>query len=143
MPLTADEDIAAVLAATRSIALVGASAKPERPSHRVMRFLQSVGYQVYPVNPALAGQSLLGSTVYPDLAAIPVAIDMVDVFRQSKYLQGISDQAIAIGARTLWTQLGVVDAAAAATAERAGLAVVMDRCPAIEFPRLRDLGLLS
>lgn len=142
MPLTADTDLARLLVATRNIALLGASAKPARPSHGVMRFLLANGYHVYPVNPGLAGQSLLGCPVYPDLAAIPVAIDMVDVFRQSRYLAGIVGEAIAVGAKTLWTQLGVVDMAAAAAAERAGLEVVLDRCPAIELPRLQTLGLL-
>jgi len=140
--LTSDADIARVLAATRSIALLGASHNPARPSHEVMRFLLACGYEVHPVNPGLAGQQLLGRRVYPDLASIPVAIDMVDVFRQSRYLPEIVAEAIAIGARTLWTQLDVVDATAAATAARAGLEVVMDRCPAIELPRLQAAGLL-
>lgn len=131
-----------MLSATRRIALLGASHKPERPSHEVMAFLLASGYRVYPVNPGLAGQQLLGCRVYPTLAAIPVAIDMVDVFRQSQYLPAIVEEAIACGVKTLWTQLGVVDAQAAATAERAGLAVVMDRCPAIELPRLRAAGLV-
>jgi hypothetical protein len=142
MPLTADHDIARVLARTRTIALLGASHKPTRPSHEVMQFLLAQGYEVFPVNPGLAGQQLLGQTVYPDLAAIPAPIDMVDVFRQSRYLPGIVIEAVAAGAKTLWTQLGVVDAIAAADAERAGLQVVLDRCPAIEIPRLRGAGLL-
>ena len=83
MPLTADTDIAGVLARTRTIALLGASDNPARPSHGVMRFLLANGYQVYPVNPALAGRQLLDRLVYPDLGAIPVGIDMVDVFRQA------------------------------------------------------------
>jgi len=140
--LTADADIARILAQTRTIALLGASHNPARPSHEVMRFLLACGYEVHPVNPGLAGQHLLGCRVYPDLASIPVAIDMVDVFRQSRYLPEIVAEAIAIGARTLWTQLDVVDATAAATAARAGLEVVMDRCPAIELPRLQAAGLL-
>jgi len=140
--LTADADIARVLAQTRTIALLGASHNPARPSHGVLRFLLASGYRVYPVNPGLAGQHLLGCQVYPDLKSIPVAIDMVDVFRQSRYLPEIVTEAIAIGARTLWTQLDVVDATAAATAARAGLEVVMDRCPAIELPRLQAAGLL-
>jgi predicted CoA-binding protein len=142
MPLTADVDIARVLATTRTIALVGASHKPARPSYEVMRFLLANGYEVYPVNPGLAGQLLLGRTVYPDLAAIPAAIDMVDVFRQPRYLAAIVEEAVAVRARTLWTQLGVVDKKAALMAEQAGLEVVMDRCTAIDLPRLRRAGLL-
>ena len=142
MPLEADVDIARVLLNTRTIALLGASHKPERPSHEVMRFLLASGYQVYPVNPGLAGQQLLGCTVYRDLGAVPVPLGMVDVFRQSRYLGGIVSEAIAIGAKTLWTQLAVVDMAAAGAAEQAGLEVVMDRCPAIELPRLRAAGLV-
>lgn len=143
MPLSADQDIARILETTRRIALVGASHKPERPSHRVMQFLLAEGYQVFPVNPGLAGQQLLGCQVYPDLAAVPDAIDMVDVFRQSHYLQALVDEAVEVGARTIWTQLGVVDTDAAARAEQAGLEVVMDRCPAIELPRLQAAGLLA
>lgn len=142
MPLTADTDIARVLAGTRSIALLGASHKPSRPSHEVLHFLLDQGYDVYPVNPGLAGQQLLGRTVYADLASVPVAVDMVDVFRQSRYLPEIVEQAIGAGAKILWTQLGVVDMTAAAMAESAGLEVVLDRCPAIELPRLRLAGLL-
>ena len=137
MPLSSDADIARILTTTRTIAVLGASHKPHRPSHEVMQVLLSHGYQVYPVNPRLAGQELLGRRVYPNLGAIPVAIDMVDVFRQPGYLREIVAEAAAIGAKTLWTQLGVVDATAAELAERAGLEVVMDRCPAIELPRLR------
>lgn len=143
MPLSADRDIARILETTRRIALVGASHKPERPSHRVMQFLLAEGYQVFPVNPGLAGQQLLGCQVYPDLAAVPDAIDMVDVFRQSHYLQALVDEAVEVGARTIWTQLGVVDTDAAARAEQAGLEIVMDRCPAIELPRLQAAGLLA
>ena len=141
MPVTTDADIARVLSDTRSIALLGASHKPERPSHRVMQYLLDQGFEVYPVNPGLSGQSLLGRTVYASLDDIPVAVDMVDVFRQPRFLADIVRQAIAIGASTLWTQLGVVDAVAAAEAEQAGLDVVMDRCPAIEGPRLQSRGL--
>lgn len=137
MPLSSDKDIARVLDETRTIALVGASARPERPSHRVMKFLLENGYKVYPVNPGLAGQTLLGRTVYATLSDIPEKIDMVDVFRHPDYLQDIAREVIEIGAKTLWTQLGVVNADAAASAEQAGIQVVMDRCPAIELPRLQ------
>jgi len=107
-----------------------------------MRFLLASGYRVYPVNPLLAGQRLLGCPVYRELAAIPEPIDLVDVFRQSRHLRGIVEEALAVGAKTLWTQLGVVDTAAAEVAERGGMEVVLDRCPAIELPRLRAAGLL-
>lgn len=141
MPLDTDADLARVLTTTRSIALLGASHKLQRPSYQVMRFLLDHGYQVHPVNPGLAGQTLHDCRVYPSLAAIPGAIDMVDVFRQPQYLEAIAAESIAVGAKLLWTQLEVVDASAAASAERAGLEVVMNRCPAIELPRLQALGL--
>ena len=121
-----------IRADTKRIALVGASANPARPSHGVMRFLLDRGYEVVPVNPGLAGQSLLGQPVVATLAeAAP--LDMVDVFRAPEHVAGIADEAIRLGARTLWLQLGVVDEVAAARARAAGLRVVMDRCPKIEW----------
>ena len=143
MPLSSDAELARLLIATRSIALVGASHKPERPSYRVMAFLLANGYEVLPVNPGLAGQTLQGRRVYAGLSAIEVPIDMVDVFRQSHYLPGIVEEAVAARAKALWTQLDVVDYSAAETAEKAGIDVVMDRCPAIELPRLRACGLIG
>ena len=117
---------------TRRIALVGASANSGRPSHGVMRFLLDRGFTVVPVNPGLAGQTLLGQRVVATLAeAAP--LDMVDVFRASEHVAGIADEAIGLGARTLWLQLGVIDEVGAARARAAGLRVVMDRCPKIEW----------
>ncbi len=134
--MAADEQtlVEQIRADTRRIAVVGASANPARPSHGVMRFLLEQGFTVVPVNPGLAGQSLLGQPVMATLAdAAP--LDMVDVFRASEHVAGIADEAIRLGARTLWLQLGVIDEAAAATARAAGLRVVMDRCPKIEWAR--------
>ena len=141
MPLTSDSDIARILVETRTIALLGASHKPQRPSHRVMRFLLAQGYQVYPVNPGLAGQELFGCRVFAALEDLPVRVDMVDVFRQPKYLPQIVNAAVREGIVVLWTQLGVVHNEAIAAAESAGMNVVADRCPAIELPRLEKLGL--
>ena len=126
----------AILGGVRTIALVGASANPDRPSHEVMAFLQGRGYRCLPVNPALAGQTLLGETVYPDLAALPEPVEMVDIFRNSEAAGAFADAAVAIGAKVVWMQLGVRDDAAAARAAAAGLAVVMDRCPKLELLRL-------
>ena len=139
MPLSTDADIARLLTATRCIALVGASDRPERAANEVMNFLQRAGYRVIPVNPLLAGQVIHGETVRAALADIDEPIDMVDVFRRSEYVAEVVDEAIAVGAKAVWTQLDVVDTIAAARAEAAGLAVVMDRCPKIE---LRRLGLM-
>ena len=136
MPDYPDALFERIFAETKTIAVVGASPKPERPSHGVMRFLQSRGYRCVPVNPGQAGGKINGETVYAKLADIPVKVDMVDVFRRSEEAGAVVDQAIAIGAKTVWMQLGVRDDAAAARGEKAGLTVVMDHCPAIELPRL-------
>ncbi|HEX6120112.1 MAG TPA: CoA-binding protein [Dongiaceae bacterium] len=129
-----------ILTETKVIALVGASNKPHRASNGVMRFLQSRGYRVIPVNPGLAGQQLNGELVYAGLKDIPQdrtgRIDMVDIFRNSADAAAPALEAIEIGARFVWMQLGVVNEAAAAKVRAAGLEIVMDHCPAIEYPRL-------
>lgn len=135
-----DDLLRSILTETKVIALVGASAKPERPSHGVMRYLQRRGYRVIPVNPGLEGQVLNGEKVYRSLREIPQAetgpVDMVDIFRNSVSAEAPALEAIEIGAKTVWMQLGVINEPAAAKARAAGLKVVMNRCPAIEIPRL-------
>jgi predicted CoA-binding protein len=133
--MPSDAELRQILTSIKTIALVGWSPKPDRPSHRVAAYLAGRGYRVIPVNPGQAGQTALGETVVATLAeAGPV--DMVDIFRRSEEAGSVVDEAIAAGARVVWMQLGVVDQAAADRASKAGLKVVMDRCPAIEIPRL-------
>ncbi len=136
MPLTTDAEIKALLEDVRTIALVGASDRPTRPSNGVMATLQAHGYRVIPVNPQITGAHIHGEFVFRDLEQLGDLIDMVDIFRRSSEAGAVVDQAIAIGAKAVWLQLGVIDDAAAARAEAAGLKVVMDRCPAIDIPRL-------
>ncbi|HKC02427.1 MAG TPA: CoA-binding protein [Sphingomicrobium sp.] len=136
MPLTRDEDIAKLLTSARSIAMVGASDRPNRPSHGVMRILQRHGYRVLPVNPQITGEHVHGEYVWRELSQIGVPIDIVDIFRRSDAAGEAVDQAIIVGAKAVWMQIGVIDEEAAARAEAAGLKVVMNRCPAIEIPRL-------
>ncbi len=143
MPLTTDQEIAELLTSTRTVALLGASPKPNRPSHQVMQYLLNQGYSVYPVNPSEAGETILGCKVYATLSEVPVAIDLVDVFRQPQYVMEIVNEAILIKAKAIWTQLEVIDEKAAALAEQAGLKVVMDLCPAIELPKLKATGLVD
>ena len=136
----AQPDIRKIADTTRTIAVVGLSPKPDRPSHGVARFLQSQGFRVIPVNPGHAGEQILGETTYATLADIPKdsGVDMVDIFRQSEAVPGIVDKAMAElpDLNTVWMQIGVMHAEAAARAEAAGLTVVQNRCPKIEFPAL-------
>jgi predicted CoA-binding protein len=133
--MTDDSEIRDILSSVKTIAVVGWSPKPDRPSHGVAAFLKRRGYRVIPVNPGQAGQEALGETVVASLAeAGPV--DMVDIFRRSEEAGAVVDEAIAAGAKVVWMQLGVIDEAAAGRARAAGLQVVMNRCPAIEIPRL-------
>ncbi len=140
MPLETDQDITRLLLETKRIALVGASAKPERASNRVLKFLIEQGYDVIAVNPGLAGQKLHGVDVVASLDDVSGPIDMVDIFRNSHDARAVVDDAISVGAASVWTQLDVINEPAAKRAEAAGLKVVMDRCPKIEIPRL---GLLK
>jgi predicted CoA-binding protein len=130
-----------ILAGVRTIAVVGASPRRERPSHGVMAYLQRRGYRTIPVNPNAEGGIINGERCYASLAEVPDPIDMVDVFRRSEAAAGVVDEAIAVGAKVIWMQLGVRDDDAAARAEVAGFKVVMNRCPAIEIPRLGLSGL--
>lgn len=134
-----DDFIKDWLGAVHTIAVVGASPNPARPSHRVARYLQDFGYRVFAINPGQAGRDIAGLPTYASLADVPDAIDMVDVFRAPEYLAGVVDEALALPTppKLIWSQLGVRDDEAAATAEAAGVAMIMDRCPAIEIPRLR------
>lgn len=130
-----------ILSSVKTIAMVGASPDWNRPSYFVMKFLQQKGYRVIPINPKAAGQVVLGEKVLPDLAALPGPVDMVDMFRAASAAPEIAAAAIANGAKVLWMQIGVRHDEAAATAEAAGLRVVMNRCPKIEYGRLSgELG---
>ncbi len=123
-----------LLAASRTIAVVGHSDKPYRDSYGVAQYLREVGYRVYAINPNL--RTVAGDTAYPDLRQLPERIDIVNVFRRAEHLPQIVEDAIAIGARAVWGQYGVVDSAAAERAQAAGLVVVMDRCIRVEHRRL-------
>jgi len=131
-----EDYIRGILRSTQVIAMVGASANWNRPSYFAMKYLQAKGYRVIPVNPREVGKEILSEKVYGALSEIPVHVDMVDCFRNSEAIPPIADEAIKIGAKVLWMQLGVRNDEAAAKAEAAGLKVVMNRCPKIEYGRL-------
>jgi predicted CoA-binding protein len=131
-----DEELVRIYRTVRTVAMVGASPNWNRPSYFVMKYLQRKGYRVIPVNPMAAGQQILGETAVADLASIDVPVDVVDIFRRPDAVPGIVDDAIRMGARVIWMQLGIRHPAAAARAEAAGLTVIQDRCMKIEFGRL-------
>jgi predicted CoA-binding protein len=139
MPQYSDELIKSILRSTKTIAMVGASGNDMRPSYFAMKYLLDKGFLVRPVNPGLAGKQILGQTVYAALKDVPAPIDMVDIFRASDAAAGIVDEALAekerLTLKTIWMQLGVINEEAAAKARAAGLTVIMDRCPKIEYGR--------
>lgn len=136
MPRNNPDQIRDILQTVRTIALVGASEKTNRPSHEVMEYLLRQGYRVIPVNPRLAGQQVLGQTVYADLASLPEPVDMADLFLAPERTDAVIDQAIAQKIPALWLQIGVINEAGAKRAEKAGMKVVMDCCPKQEIPKL-------
>lgn len=133
------EDIASIARQTKGIAVVGLSPKQDRPSWGVARYLQSAGFRIVPVNPGHGGEKILGETCYPSLSAIPpeIEVDMVDIFRRSEAVPPVVDEALTAlpKLRTVWMQIGVAHEGAAQKAREAGIAVVQNRCPAIDFPR--------
>ncbi len=139
-PITVQDDatLRRILSEARTIAVVGLSADPERPSHQVASYLQRQGYRIIPVNPTI--QEVLGEPSYPDLLSVPEPVDVVDIFRPARYVPEIVEQAIAKGAKVIWMQLGVIHFEAAQRAREAGLLVVMDRCMKIEHQRLLRSG---
>lgn len=134
MTIESDDELKEIFNTCKTIAVVGCSPWPERAGHFVPRFLQKLGYRIIPVNPE--HQELLGERCYPSLRDIPEPVDMVECFRRSTEIMPIVEDAIAVGAKVIWMQLGVINEAAAARAEAAGLKVVMDRCPKIDYPAL-------
>ena len=133
-----DDDVREILTTMRMWAVVGCSPDPDRDSHRIAALLQRRGYHVIPVNPAV--DEVLGERCYPSLHDVPEPVEVVDIFRRSSEAGAHVDEAIAIGASAVWMQLGVIDEAAAERARAAGLRAVMDRCPAIELPRLASMA---
>jgi len=135
-----DQKIIKVLSSVKTIALIGASSNPERDSYKVMSFLLHKGYQVFPVNPLLAGEKILNRKVFASIDEIPTSIDMVDVFRHSKHLYDIVKEAKLANVKCIWTQLGVINTEAELLAKEAGISMIVNRCPAIEIPRLISKG---
>lgn len=135
------EELAAILRNTRTIAVVGLSDKPHRASHRIPAYLQQQGYRIIPVNPKIT--QVLGEKAYPSLRDVPVPVDLVDIFRRAEDVPPVVEDAIAIGAKVIWMQSGIVNEEAAARAEAAGLTVVMDNCLGVTDQMLRARGLLS
>lgn len=127
---------AEILRTAKVIAVVGLSDKVERDSNEVAAYLQAQGYRIIPVNPLLAGKEVLGELCYADLHSVPERIDLVDIFRRSEFVGPVVDEAIAVGAGTVWMQEGIVDEAAAARARSAGLDAVMDKCTMVEHKRM-------
>ena len=140
MPTYSDDLIKSILRSTKTIAMVGASGNEMRPSYFAMKYLSDKGFLIHPINPGMAGKQILGRTVYGSLKDMPAPVDMVDIFRASDAAPAIVDEALAekdrLGVKTIWMQLGIVNEEAAAKARAAGLNVIMDRCPKIEYGRL-------
>jgi uncharacterized protein len=140
MPAYPDDLIKSVLRSVKVFAMVGASANEMRPSYFALKYLSDKGYLIHPINPGMAGKEILGRKVYAALSELPPPVDMVDIFRSSEHAPAIVDAALAekdrLGIKVIWMQLGVINQEAAAKAEAAGLTVIMDRCPKIEYGRL-------
>jgi predicted CoA-binding protein len=140
MPSYPEDLIKSILRSTKTIAMVGASGNEMRPSYFAMKYLLDKGFHIHPINPGMAGKQILGRTVYGSLKDVPAPVDMVDIFRDASAALGIVDEALAekdrLGIKVIWMQLGIINEEAAAKAREAGLTVIMDRCPKIEYGRL-------
>ncbi|HJR57094.1 MAG TPA: CoA-binding protein [Rhizomicrobium sp.] len=148
MPAYEDTLIKTILRSVKTIAMVGASGNEIRPSYFAMMYLLNKGYKVIPINPGMAGKTILGQTVYGSLKDVPGPVDMVDIFREAKYAPAIAQEVVAekdrLGVRILWMQLGVISAEAEKIGQDAGLTVIMDRCPKIEHGRFSgEMGWLG